>query len=423
MSTGLLCFAAFLMGKGGAALASPKVLILTENGGGGHITASTGVEAVLKEGGYQTEVYKPLEKLTLDKKFNDYFQEGQWKKLQFLTLLQQPFEVFAPLTNVRVDLVRKVKDFQPDLIISVFPVANRMTWGIAKGRETPMLVLPTDLKAGHFFHGIVNPGKNFKIGLPFDDPALKKALSQNFFKEKNFEITGFPLRPEFGLSREELAKDIAAIRTELNIADGDKIAVIMMGARGAGDTVLEYSKKLLTGARKPEGGRLHIVALCGKNEELLEKVKAIGRNSSKSGAVVHPVGFKDARFMAGLLRLSDVLVSKPGGSTTNEALASEIFTLFHKPEVLFPWEEGNMNYAKDRHAGEMIQPEHFLDQFNKALVAEKPVIPNVPGREFKTNLLRVVSKMISEGWKQGKQPSGSTETEGETELFATGGAN
>lgn len=376
-----------------SALAAKRVLILTEDGGGGHIAASRAVEEVLKKDGYETQVLKPLLNVPGTKLFNRYFQEGRWNQMFMLTLMQQPLELVAPLTPIRTLLKHEMDNYKPDLIISVFPVANRMTYALAKKRKIPMLVLPTDLEAGHFFNGIKSPGPDFKVGLAFDDEELKRPL-RHHLGDENFVITGFPLRSQFGIRTEALAESAAGIRKELGIAAEDKMALIMMGAQGAGQIILEYVSTLLHAGPRVVGGKLHVIALCGKNEALLKNVNELASGAMKTNIQVHALGFKDAQYMATLMRMSDVLISKPGGATVNEAIASEIPTLFHRPEVLFTWEAGNMQYAHKLGIGEGVNKDGFIEQLENTLSRKRPRVDACPGRDFGKGLLQTVHQMV-----------------------------
>lgn len=371
-----------------------RVMILTEDGGGGHITASNSIELILKLENFEVLTYKPLINRRGNQLYNKYQQNDEWLKAWWLTMLQTPVEWLASYLPLSYDLKEKVHTFCPELIISVFPLANSMTFSIAKSMNIPMLVIPTDLEMRHFFNGFYNPGTSFKIGLAFDDEDLINPVRKRFGNE-NFIVTGFPLRPEFGIPSHEMQSDMDAIRSEIGAKSKDKIAILMMGAQGSGQIISNYISKIVQNLPELADGSLHITALCGKNENLLESFQKNASNKPKSSVLVHALGFKSARYVAALMRTADVIITKPGGSTVNEAIASEIFTLFHAPKYISKWERGNMEYVERKGWGERIQPLSFLSQLTAALDRGRVEIPHVPGRQFKDRLLSTVKNMIN----------------------------
>jgi processive 1,2-diacylglycerol beta-glucosyltransferase len=370
-----------------------RVMILTEDWGGGHIAASNSIEVILKLENFEVLTYKPLTNHRGNQLYNKFQQNNEWLKTNWLTMLQIPFEWLASYLPINYNLKEKIRTFSPELIISVLPVANSMTFSIAKSMKIPMLVIPTDLEMRHFFHGFNNPDTSFKIGLAFDDEELINPVRKNFGNE-NFIVTGFPLRSEFSIPSLEIQPDMDAIRSAIGAENRDKIAILMMGAQGCGQIISNYISKIVQNLPELPEGNLHIMALCGKNENLLESSRKAASNKPKPSVLVHALGFKSARYIAALMRTADVIITKPGGSTVNEAIASELFTLFHAPKHLSKWEKGNMEYVERKGWGERIQPFSFLSQLTAALNRKRVQIPQVPGRQFKDRLLSNVKNMI-----------------------------
>jgi hypothetical protein len=176
----------------------------------------------------------------------------------------------------------------------------------------------------------------------------------------------------------------------------------MMGAQGAGKAITQYTKRIANSSLGTENEKLHIVALCGSNAELRDKAEAAGR-SNNPNVVVHALGMKPGEYIAALMHLANVLVSKPGGASANEAFASELYTLYHTDKFLWskhgislPWEAGNMNYSIQKHWGERIVGKRkFIDQLRNALNRPRLRIPECQGRNFKKNLQTFVDNLLS----------------------------
>jgi UDP-N-acetylglucosamine:LPS N-acetylglucosamine transferase len=376
-----------------------RILIFTDPGGGGHMAASRAAKDILNDK-YEIRVITPLMQLPLISSYNVNQRKGNVLTLRLLTKLQPLGEFLVTHFSIRKLITSELLAYKPDLIISVIPLVNRLTQDILVSHKlnTPLLVLTTDLEARHFFLGVSYPGPLVKVSLPFDDETLRKPL-RGILADENFISLGFPLRPEFGISSEERQPKIEAIREELGIQESDKTVVIMMGAQGAGKAITKYSKKIARSSMGSENQKIHIVALCGKNEKLKFKTEATA-NPKNPNVVIHALGVKEGDYVAALMHFADVLVSKPGGASTNEAFASELYTLYHTDkspfgkEILLPWEEGNMNYSVQKNWGERIKKKEFINQLQSALSKPRLKIETCEGRNFKKNLLDYVETLL-----------------------------
>jgi processive 1,2-diacylglycerol beta-glucosyltransferase len=140
------------------------------------------------------------------------------------------------------------------------------------------------------------------------------------------EVTGIPIMPVFShtLSR-------AACAAELGIDPGMTTLLMMSGGFGVGalDTL---SERLL---RMP--GRFQIIALAGRNQALLERLKGIqARNPGR----LLPLGFTST--IERVMTCADVAITKPGGLTSSECLAMGLPMLVISP--IPGQEERNSDY-------------------------------------------------------------------------------
>jgi processive 1,2-diacylglycerol beta-glucosyltransferase len=72
-----------------------------------------------------------------------------------------------------------------------------------------------------------------------------------------------------------------------------------------------------------------IVAICGRNEKLREKLQAIVDKAGRANPAVKVIGYTTQ--MDELMAAADLLVGKPGGLTTSEALASGVLPVIVNP--------------------------------------------------------------------------------------------
>jgi len=198
-------------------------------------------------------------------------------------------------------LVNLLRDLQPDAVICThFMPAGIVSHLISSGKlETELGIVITDYHFHAFwmtraFHWYFVGQEEDKIhmeglGLPAD----------------RIEVTGIPVEPEFGLpvNRER----ILAVH---NLRDNVPILMVSAGALG-------LSPALAVVKRLKEFDRdFQALVLCGRNRELKQDVEALVRDDADRFRVI---GFTDA--MPELMGVSTLLLSKPGGLTTAEALA------------------------------------------------------------------------------------------------------
>jgi len=121
----------------------------------------------------------------------------------------------------------------------------------------------------------------------------------------NIHVTGIPVMPAFS---ERLSRQICA--AEFGIDPLKKTLLMMSGGAGIGGIEV-LAERLL---RIEED--FQIIASAGRNQELLEKIKAM---ASKNPGRLFPLGFTE--HVERIMALADLVITKPGGLTTSECLA------------------------------------------------------------------------------------------------------
>ncbi|KAL0488479.1 processive diacylglycerol beta-glucosyltransferase [Acrasis kona] len=385
-----------------------RILIISSNGGGGHMSASRAIQDAVR-GDYDTKIITPCDNVPGgDALFNKYMKKGELRKIKLLISLQSfaDIDLSGSIANA---LDQELETFKPQLVISVMPVANYETYILSKKHKIPFLIVPTDLKFDHFFNFLKSPSDDLKVAIPFEDTDVTETIQKRKFQQHNFVVTGYPLRPEFGAPSDQLRDEFDGIRTELNIQDKEKIVVVMMGAQGSMKDTLRYINCIRKNPRMittKENQTVHVVVMCGSNEDLryiVAKAKItkpfsdLFSKKKHDRVKIHALGKKSAVQVAALLRFSNVFVSKPGGSSVNEALASEIFTLFdNRSGKYIQWEKENSTYAYQKGCSEEISMSKFPKQLRRALERrERPCVRSCPGRTFTENIRQQITLMIN----------------------------
>jgi processive 1,2-diacylglycerol beta-glucosyltransferase len=199
------------------------------------------------------------------------------------------------------------------------------------------------------------------IGVPLNldlyvvaDDAAAEVVEKLGVPEERIHPTGIPIDPIF----EEPADPGPARKEILNLGDDDLPVVLVMGG-GLGGGDLEESVSLLLRASEA----MHLVVLCGSNDRSRERLERLA-NSEGHGATFLAFTDRVRELMAG----GAVLVTKPGGMSCTEALASRL------PQVLYhpiPGQEEDNAEAMVRYgAGVMVrETSQILGQTLKILTS------------------------------------------------------
>lgn len=192
-------------------------------------------------------------------------------------------------------LVRFVEESMPDVVVATHYYA-----AVVLGRErlrgrlrAPLWVCITDFGAHDWW---VEEGVD---GYLVASEGVRRQLLRRGVPASRIRVTGIPVLPEFGL-----------VRSVQPAARGDKTAVLMSGGFGVGP--MEKIVRSFAGRR---GVHLEIVA--GNNEPLRAHLQAV---VDQTGVDATVRGFVDD--VPALLDRAHLVISKPGGLTTCEALAA-----------------------------------------------------------------------------------------------------
>jgi processive 1,2-diacylglycerol beta-glucosyltransferase len=184
------------------------------------------------------------------------------------------------------------------------------------------------------------------IGVPLNldlyivaDDAAAEVVANLGVPEGKIHPTGIPIDPIF----EEPADAGVARKEILNLGDDDLPVVLVMGG-GLGGGELEEAVSLLLEASEA----MHLVVLCGSNERSRRR---LARLATRRGHKATFLAFTDR--VRELMAAGSVLVTKPGGMSCTEALASKL------PQVLYhpiPGQEEDNAAAMVRYgAGVMVR--------------------------------------------------------------------
>lgn len=146
--------------------------------------------------------------------------------------------------------------------------------------------------------------------------AVRAAVVERGIRPDAVSATGIPIRPEFG----RRDRPVKALREKLDLPRDRRIALLMGG--GLGIAPLERMLSALTAVREP----LAAVVIAGRNPRMERRLMAAAESVNYP---VRALPFVDNVY--DYMHAADVLVTKPGGLTTAEALAAGIPMVLCKP--------------------------------------------------------------------------------------------
>jgi len=227
---------------------------------------------------------------------------------------------------------------KPEVVISTHFMANEIVSRMKrKGKiDCKLFCAVTDYRL-HSFWLAPNVDGYF---VAIED--TKNDLTKRGVPADKVHITGIPISPRFSI---HLDKQKTQVKLGLNI--GLFTVLIIGGGFGVGP-IEELVKKI--GSLKLN---VQFMIVCGHNEELCEKMKAL---VSVLGIKAQVYGFVDNVYE--LMSASDILVTKSGGLTSSEALAKGLPAIFIKP---IPGQEmRNSRSLETKNAAVMAKDVNFV---------------------------------------------------------------
>lgn len=223
-------------------------------------------------------------------------------------------------------MLKLLQEENPTVVVCTFPSAAA-AMSILKQNgltDVPTVTVITD----HTDHSYwVHPGTDrYLVG----SDRVKLALSRYAIPEHQITVTGIPVRPRFcqPLDKKRLC--------ERHGLDPSLPTVMVMGG-GLGMIGRSFIQLLLSDDLPH---RMQFVIVCGHNEKLRLRLMEDLWATKHS---VHITGYVD--YVHELMAVSDLLITKPGGLTTAEALSLELPMLLFKP--LPGQEQDNATYLTE----------------------------------------------------------------------------
>jgi len=304
-----------------------KILITYAYAGVGHKKAAMAIEKALA--GYSGFEVKNVDIL----EYTNNFFKASYPAVYLFLINKTPtlWGLFYYLLDVRA-----VDFFMAPVRRFIHRLNCKKFIGFIKA-ENPDAVVSTHFMPSEIISGLKErgefKGKLINIVTDFIPHSFWMAASSDYFigaiqktkadllrrgaPEEKIRIMGIPCDPIFSIS-----KDKKALMEQLGIEHGYFNVLIMSGGFGTGP--MKEIIRDINSFEQEIRDKMQLIAICGKNEALLEELKGQALN-------VRLKAFGYMNNVDEFMEISDIIVTKPGGLTISEALTKALPMVIVQP--------------------------------------------------------------------------------------------
>jgi UDP-N-acetylglucosamine 2-epimerase len=342
-----------------------KILIFYGSYGGGHLSAAKSIRDYIEKNYSDSQVElvdcveyvnKLFNKLTT-KAYKDFSKNARWiwKHLYYDSESGSLSRICNTINRLMaIKLNRLIQEFQPDLIISTHPFSSQMCAILKeKGKlNCKVATILTDYA----------PHNQWLVKSEFIDyyfvaqqGMVDDLVSRGVNKDK-IHVTGIPLSSRFlqSYNKQKILEDYGLT------SDKNTILFFAGGEFGFGkDKTFNRLKAIIDNLPN-----LQVVAVAGRNEKMKERFDELVK-TTRTESNVKILSFTNQ--VPELMSVSDLVITKPGGLTTTESLASGLPLIIIDP--LPGQEEENAEFIENSGAGIWVKDSDnietiLLDIFN-----------------------------------------------------------
>ncbi len=342
-----------------------KVLIFYAAYGGGHLSAANSIKQYIDEHytDVQTElvdcveyVNKALSSVTTAA-YREMAKKAPWAWEKVYYKSQNgALSKISTVSNkiMAVKMARFFKEYNPDLVISTHPFGSQMTSYLKKKGKTSckLATIMTDFA----------PHDQWLVGSEFVDFYFvsnelmkQKIVDNNSIDANKVFATGIPISKRF--LQNYNCEDI------LNFFDlkPNKKTILFFGGGAFGlgkDKTVQILRTLASSSFD-----IQVIAIAGKNEKMKAEFEKVVDEFNKFDSI-KILPFTDK--VPELMSISDLVITKPGGLTTSESLASGLPIIVINP--IPGQEEENAEFLENSGAAIWLKPSLSPEEvFNSVL--------------------------------------------------------
>ena len=344
-----------------------NILIFYASYGGGHLNAAKSIDDYIKKNFNNAEtelidcmkyVNKTVEKITTGA-YREMAKKAPWAWGTIYSTSQKgPLAHLSSRSNkiMAIKLLKLLRDKKPDLIISTHPFSSQMcSYLKRKGKiHAKIATIMTDFA----------PHDQWLVGHDFTDyyfvahDNMKQYLISQKIPENKIFVSGIPISNRFLKLYNK-----TEILNEYNLSKDKKIILFF----GGGEFGLGKSKTLqVFESFVSSNENIQIIAISGRNEKMKAGFEEIV-NKYNANEFVRILGFTNQ--VPELMSISDLVVTKPGGLTTSESLASHLPMVIINP--IPGQEEENAAFLESKGIAIWLKKHDDANTIIKELLSDK----------------------------------------------------
>ncbi len=360
-----------------------KVLIFYASYGGGHLNAAKSIENCIKTNYTDIDVEmidcmkyvnKTIEKVTTAA-YREMAKKAPWAWGRIYSDAQKgPLAHITTRSNkiMAIKLLKLLREKKPDLIISTHPFGSQMCSYLKRKNkiDSKIATIMTDFAphdqwlVGHEYTDYFFVAHN-----KMKDYLINKGISEN----KVFD-TGIPISENF-----QKLYNKKEIFDKYNL-DENKFTILFFGGGEFGLGKTRTVQIFNNFVEETKNNNIQIIAISGKNPKMKSAFEEVV-NSNNARSNVKIIEFSNE--VPKLMAISDLVVTKPGGLTTSESLASHLPMIVINP--IPGQEEENAEFLESKNIAVWI----------KKSDNSKEIIKNLLNNKEKINIMKENTKILA----------------------------
>ena len=335
-----------------------KIMIFYGSYGGGHLSAAKSIKEYIENNYLDTKIemidcVEYINKV-LNKVTTKAYEEFAKKAPEVWGFIYKKSEkgLVSKLSNdsnklMAIKLKNLLQDFDPDYVISTHPFSSQMCAYLKKKEKVnfKLATIMTDFA----------PHDQWLLYPEYVDyffvahSKMKQQLIQKGISANKIYTTGIPLSNRFlkTYNKDDILKEFGLVKDK-------KIVLFFAGGEfGLGkSTTTEVLKTFAE-----DFNDLQIVAIAGRNESMKKKFEDIVNSSGRQDSI-KVLDYTNK--VPELMSISDLVVTKPGGLTTTESLASNLPIVIINP--IPGQEEENASFLENNGVGIWIKKQDNIKE-------------------------------------------------------------
>ena len=358
-----------------------KILVFYASYGGGHLSAANSIKQCIDDNFKDCEtklvdcmeyVNRPVNKITTTA-YKELAKKFPWAWGEVYSHSQKgPLAHISSASNnlMAKKLLKLLKEYQPDIVISTHPFGSQMVSYLKRKAlvDCKLATIMTDFAP----HDQWLVGKDYVDYYFVSHEKMRQELINSNVAENTVFATGIPLSNRFLMhfDKDEIMKSMGL--------NPDKRVILFFGGGEFGlgrDKTVKILNSFITHVKNHQ-----IVAIAGKNEKMKVAFdKLVAETNSESFVKV----LAYTKQVPELMSISDLVVTKPGGLTTTESLASGLPIVAINP--IPGQEEENAKFLEDEGVAIWLKKNDDYDE----------IIADLLGDEDKLHQMKVNTKLLA----------------------------